>query len=88
MCGYICSGHSNAVVMLCVGIFDVEVSISAVFTFCIYRLYSRYLVEHLLGMSSSLAFPYEPRCGKTGLRGFRPVPTQTTLHNHRRKLEA
>ena len=26
----------------------------------------------------------EPRCEKTGLRGFRPGPTQTGLHNHRR----
>ena len=25
----------------------------------------------------------EPRCEKTGLRGFRPGPTQTGLYNHR-----
>ena len=25
---------------------------------------------------------YEPRCEKTGLRGFRPGPTQTGLYNH------
>ena len=31
---------------------------------------------------------YEPRCEKTGLRGFRPGPTQTGLYNHRRWLEA
>ena len=31
---------------------------------------------------------YEPRCEKTGLRGFRPGPTQTGLNNHRRWLEA
>ena len=30
----------------------------------------------------------EPRCEKTGLRGFRPGPTQTGLYNHRRWLEA
>ena len=30
------------------------------------------------------AFAYEPRCEKTGLRGFRPGPTQTKLYNHRR----
>ena len=24
----------------------------------------------------------EPRCEKTGLRGFRPGPTQTRLYNH------
>ena len=27
---------------------------------------------------------FEPRCKKTGLRGFRPGPTQTGLYNHRR----
>ena len=31
---------------------------------------------------------YEPRCEKTGLRGFRPGPTQTGLYNNRRWLEA
>ena len=30
----------------------------------------------------------EPRCEKTGLRGFRPGPTQTRLYSHRRWLEA
>ena len=30
----------------------------------------------------------EPRSGKTGLRGFRPGPTQTRLYNHGRWLEA
>ena len=29
----------------------------------------------------------EPRSEKTGLRGFRPGPTQTGLGNHRRLLE-
>ena len=27
---------------------------------------------------------YEPRCEKTGLRGFLPGPTQIRLYNHRR----
>ena len=31
---------------------------------------------------------FEPRCEKTGLRGFRPGPTLTGLYNHRRWLEA
>ena len=31
---------------------------------------------------------YEPRCEKTGLRGFRPGLTQTGLYNYRRCLEA
>ena len=31
---------------------------------------------------------YAPRCEKTGLRGFRPGPTQTRLYNHTIWLEA
>ena len=31
---------------------------------------------------------YEPRCEKTGLRGFRLGPTQTGLYSHRKWLEA
>ena len=31
---------------------------------------------------------FEPRFEKTGLRGFRPGPTQTGLYNHTRSLEA
>ena len=31
---------------------------------------------------------FEPRRQKTGLRGFRPGPTQTGLYSHRRWLEA
>ena len=30
----------------------------------------------------------EPCCEKTGLRGFRPGPTQTGLYRHRRLLDA
>ena len=30
---------------------------------------------------------FEPRHEKTGLRGFRPGPTQTELYSHRRGLE-
>ena len=30
----------------------------------------------------------ESRCGKTGLRGFRPGPTKFGLYGHRRWLEA
>ena len=29
---------------------------------------------------------FEPRCEKTGLRGLRPIPTQTELYSHRRWL--
>ena len=31
---------------------------------------------------------YEPRREKTGLRGFRPGPTQTDLYKLRKELEA
>ena len=30
---------------------------------------------------------YEPRCEKTGLGGFRPGPTQTSLYSQRRWLD-
>ena len=33
---------------------------------------------------SSWSCALEPRCKKTGLRGFRPGPTQTGLYSHRR----
>ena len=36
----------------------------------------------------TVGFPFEPRCEKTGLRGFRPGPTQTGLRSHLRWLEA
>ena len=31
---------------------------------------------------------FEPRREKTGLRGFRPGPTQTGMYSHRKELEA
>ena len=31
---------------------------------------------------------YEPRCEKTGLRGFRPGSTQPGLYSHGKWLEA
>ena len=42
--------------------------------------------DHILVIK--LSFTYEPRCEKTGLRGFRPGPTQIGLYCHRRCLEA
>ena len=39
-------------------------------------------------MAHQIIRVYEPRCEKTGLRGFRPGPTQTGLYSHRRWLEA
>ena len=40
------------------------------------------------GMMGKFSNPNEPRSEKTGLRGFRPGPTQTGLYSHRRWLEA
>ena len=37
---------------------------------------------------TSCSVSVEPRCEKTGLRGFLPGPTQTGLYSHRRRLEA
>ena len=48
---------------------------------------SKVLITLVSFLSTGL-IPYEPRCEKTGLRGFRPCPTQTGLYSHRRWLEA
>ena len=45
-----------------------------------YTLWGHWVWKHSL--------PYEPRCEKTGLRDFRPGPTQTGLHSFRRRLES
>ena len=39
-------------------------------------------------LPGSLSVLYEPRREKTGLRGFRPGPTQTGLYKLRKELEA
>ena len=39
-------------------------------------------------LSSVLSFLDEPRRKKTGLRGFRPGPTQIGLYKLRKELEA
>ena len=49
-------------------------------------------VKQLSGIVSDASFSdailiFEPRCEKTGLRGFRPGPTQTGQYIHRRWLE-
>ena len=36
------------------------------------------------GTERAESLQFEPRCEKTGLRGFRPGPTQTGLYSHRR----
>ena len=42
----------------------------------------------LLTSEEQIKCIYEPRCEKTGLRGFRPGPTQNGLYSHRIWLEA
>ena len=39
-------------------------------------------------VSYGMSLIYEPRREKTGLRGFRPSPTQTGLYKLRKELEA
>ena len=46
------------------------------------------LVTAFSGENLTKKLLYEPRCEKTGLRGFRPGPTQIRLHSDRRWLEA
>ena len=46
------------------------------------------ICEYLRKLSSHRHFPIEPRREKTGLRGFRPGPTQTGLYQLRKELEA
>ena len=38
--------------------------------------------------ASECCILFEPRCDKTGLRGFRPGPTQTGLYSYTGWLEA
>ena len=51
------------------------------------RLKYWYLYEFITFILRSQLL-FEPRSEKTGLRGFRPSPTQTGLYSHRRWLEA
>ena len=46
-----------------------------------------YISLHLIYLIL-LPTPFEPRREKTGLRGFRPGPTQTGLYKLRNELEA
>ena len=46
------------------------------------------LIATLYAITHLKALVYEPHCEKTGLRGFRPGPTQTRRYNHTRWLEA
>ena len=50
--------------------------------------YANMPAEHFRSCFFYTVVQYEPRCEKTGLRGFRPGPTPTGLYNHRRWLEA
>ena len=52
--------------------------------------YGIFVVEMVCFSSKYFKYntPFEPRSEKTGLRGFRPGPTQTGLYSHTRWLEA
>ena len=47
-----------------------------------------YTLQSLSSIFFIFQYTFEPRCEKTGLRGFRPGPTQTELCSHRRWLDA
>ena len=65
------------------------VSIIVVKFTMIYKLsISKILIKPLIIYTIKWLDLNEPRCEKTGLRGFRPGPTQTGLYNHTRWLEA
>ena len=57
-----------------------------------YNLGSRCVTECLIKLERNpehdVETVLEPLCEKTGLRDFRPGPTQTVLYNHRIWLEA
>ena len=55
-----------------------------------YKIYKsgRFALHTKGSAGPAKAFLFEHRCEKTGLRGFRPGPTQTRLYNHTRWLEA
>ena len=46
--------------------------------------YKDSILLNKLDPHSRTPLSYEPHCEKTGLRGFRPGPTQTGLYSHRR----
>ena len=52
------------------------------------RRFEFYLFENSKRQFLPRRSSYETRCEKTGLRGFRPGPTQIGLYSHRRWLEA
>ena len=45
-------------------------------------------IRRLIRDTFPFVYVYEPRCEKTGLRVFRPGPTQTGLYSHRICLDA
>ena len=47
-----------------------------------YEAMARWVLRFVIAMRRKRC-TFEPRCEKTGLRGFRPGPTQTRLYNHK-----
>ena len=60
----------------------------ASFNCFVYRNDCGLLLSNLSLLYLSMNVIFEPRCEKTGLRGFRPDTTQTGLHSHTEWLEA
>ena len=50
--------------------------------------HTNFIIENFLHLIDADRMAHEPRCEKTGLRGFRPGSTQTGLYNYTRWLEA
>ena len=68
------------------GIYDVLMALVTTMQFCIYILPTLKEIKSHLDCHNDK--PNEPRREKTGLRDFRPAPTQTGLYSHTRWLEA
>ena len=69
-----------------VNIAQVQCNHVAVYTILVNELLSDNTTVLIESRYSNLTL-FEPRRQKTGLRGFRPGPTQTELYSHRRCLE-
>ena len=66
---------------------DILVYVSCKFEMYIFKI-AQVISENIRNAFLYVLSIFEPRCEKTGLRGFRPGPTQTGLCSHRKWLEA
>ena len=87
-------GQAKAALSLCRGVVSLFQFVTLSFNTCIQQ-YSCFEKQHCMYGSGveNVMFSekkrvnaprlFEPRCEKTGFRGFRPDPTQTGLYSHR-----